>query len=62
MELSTGLAITALLAAVYGVGFALVPKTATGPVFQRVYVMGGGLFILACAIVLVIVPWIGERS
>ncbi len=62
MDVNTGLVITGVVAALYGVGFAVVPKAAsTGPGFQRGYVLGGAALVAICALAFVIIPWMGER-
>lgn len=60
--METGLAVTAVLAALYGVGFAVMPKVIDWPRSGRMYTMGGAALVAAAGILLVIIPWMGDRA
>jgi len=61
MSVETGLVVTGLLAAIYGVGFAFAPKVVDWPRYERPYVLGGSVLVLLAAVFLVIMPWMGTR-
>ena len=64
MDVETGAMITAVVAAVYGVGFAIWPSVLGdrwGGV-ERHYTMFGALLVLVCAVALIVVPWLSGRS
>jgi len=62
MGIETGLAVTGVIAALFGVGFAFLPKIVDSPRVERGYTMAGSLLVLACALALVVVPWMGDRA
>ncbi|GAA1800895.1 hypothetical protein [Nostocoides veronense] len=62
MTAETGLAVTALIAALYGVGFAVLPKFVDWPRSSRVYTMGGAALVAAAGLLLVLIPWMGDRA
>lgn len=62
MTVESGLMITAIMAALYGVGFAVMPKFVDWPRTGRMYTMGGAALIAAAGIALVLIPWLGDRA
>lgn len=55
---NAGLAITALVAVVYGVSFAVTPKQVQAQPAWRWWTVGGALVCLVLFIVFLVIPWL----
>ena len=62
MTIGTGATIVGVLATLYGVGFAVMPKAVDGSRTSRIYTLGGALLILVAVVVLILIPWMGDRA
>lgn len=61
MSYQTGLAVVAVIASGYGVGFAVGPKPRTGA-FWHYYPLAGALVVLASAVLLVGMPLLNGQA